>query len=149
MSLNNLSIKSAACLLLSVFTFLNAHAASYVFGGWTHFQGILVNQSCSMLVHAEDVRLVAFSHKFKIYPTSFTECTKDVYQNINVVVSDGEQYEGGRLDLIKTKAITQEYENSVHFEKDNSQNEAVIYFDSDYKRLNHQTPNIMLMVFYP
>lgn len=147
MSLKNILINSiVVAVALNAF---ETYAESYVFGGRAHFQGALVNQGCLMLVHTKDIRLIHFNRKFKVFPTSITECPQDVYRNINISLLDKGQPVDGGFYLKVDKAINQKNESLRHFDLVNIPGEAALYLNSDYKSVSRGLSGILISVFYP
>ncbi|MFW1745486.1 hypothetical protein ACG9XW_04555 [Acinetobacter guillouiae] len=144
MSSNNFLHKIIVCLLLSMFVVFNVHSASYLFGGRAHFQGALINQSCLILVR--DTASVNFNRGFRVIPASFKVCPRDVYKNIDVVLSSNGRVLGGGLNLIAVKKSAEGYESSDVGE---IQGEAIIYFDQNDKKEPMYASSVLMTVFYP
>ncbi|TCM65170.1 hypothetical protein EC844_1157 [Acinetobacter calcoaceticus] len=86
-----------------IFFSLNIYAESYVFGGRTHFQGVLVNQSCAFLVktirHASEIKAPEYSMLI-----TFSMCPESVSSQLEIEFSEQHMPPINQLDTaVKTQ----------------------------------------------
>lgn len=143
---------------------LNAHAASYVFGGRAHFNGALVNPACAIGIDDPSTTsafLIKENHHEVML--AFTECSPWVYTGLSLKFSDIEQQSQKLLkdanqqidvaeNLIDKQEITKLERGRIYYHYN-----AVVTGDTEKKmgvvQMNNPTEpfpeKVLLSVVYP
>lgn len=143
-------------------------AESYVFGGRAHFQGVLMNQGCSVLVSKEQSPNI----KTPTIPieVNFSLCPVGIYDNLTISLSELESLTKGEfyidaqnrnviylnnelnipsLNLIN---VNQRFIHHIDLptEYDSfSKNTMSIFMNQSYPEKSTLSSNILISVFYP
>ncbi len=146
----------------------NAFAESYVFGGRAHFQGVLFNQSCSILVERKEPADTK-TPTLPVY-VNFSLCPVGIFDNLTISLSEldrplkSEFYLDAKnqnviylnnelnipsLDFINSnKEFIQHIDLPTHYDRF-SKNTMGIFLNQGGKDTFQQASNILISVFYP
>lgn len=79
-------MKKYITLLTAMLIITNIHAESYIWGGRAHFQGVLINPSCSVSI--ENQALVSIKTPNFPIQIHFSLCPENIYNNLIIGVSE-------------------------------------------------------------
>lgn len=80
------TMKKYITLIAGILVSTHSYAESYVFGGRAHFQGVLINQSCSILI--ENNAAVSIKTPNSPIQINFSLCPVSIYDNLAIGLSE-------------------------------------------------------------
>ena len=80
------TMKKYITLIIGILVSTHIYAESYVFGGRAHFQGVLINQSCSILI--ENNAAVSIKTPNSPIQINFSLCPVSIYDNLAIGLSE-------------------------------------------------------------
>lgn len=143
-------------------------AESYVFGGRAHFQGVLINQGCSVLVHNPlSTQIETPTSPIEV---NFSLCPVGIYDNLTISLSELESpqkgeffidaknrkviYLNNELNIPSLDSISAKQQFIRHIDLPEqydsfSKNTMDIFLNKPYRDPSVMTSNILISVFYP
>lgn len=146
----------------------NAFAESYVFGGRAHFQGVLLNQSCSILVERKKPAETK-TPNLPVY-VNFSLCPVGIYDNLTISLSELDRplksefyldaknqhviYLNNELNIPSLDFVNSNKEFIRHIDLPTqydrfSKNTMGIFLNQGGKGTSQPASNILISVFYP
>ncbi len=161
-------MKKYITLIAGILVNTHIYAESYVFGGKAHFQGVLINQSCSILI--ENNTAVSIKTPNSSIQINFSLCPVSIYDNLAIGLSeqnkpsyemfytdpkarnDFDIHQELNIQGLQQTRLDQKFIRQIDRpERYDSftKNKIGILFNQTSEKSSAQASNILISVFYP
>ncbi len=160
--------KKCLVFTIGILVISNSFAESYVFGGRAHFQGVLINQGCSILVE-KNMPIHVKTPTLPVH-VNFSLCPVGIYDNLTISLSELDRplkrvfyfdaknqnviYLNNELNIPSLDFIDSNKEFIRHIDLPShydsfSKNTMGIFLNQGNPNASTQASNILISVFYP